>query len=72
MNQKEIFFYLSGIFGAFIVLRCEIIKFKDKSMYFGIFLTIIMLIASYGIIIHFKCPKIFFGILGILITIMVD
>lgn len=55
-SKKEIF-YLSGIFGAFIVLRSEIIKFKDKSMYFGIFLTIIMLIASYGIIIHFKCPE---------------
>ena len=55
-SKKEIF-YLSGILGSFIVLRSEVKKFKDKNMYFGIFLTIIMLIASYGIIIHFKCPE---------------
>ena len=54
-SKKEVF-YLSAVLGGYYFWRNSLSKFKYKTTFLGIFLTIIMLLALYGIVIHFKYP----------------
>ena len=54
-SKKEIF-YLSGIIGAYLFWRNSLLKFKYKTTFFGALLTVVMLLALYGLVVHFKHP----------------
>ena len=55
-ESKNEFFYLSSIFGTYVFFRNDLVKFKEKNILFGFFLTFVLILSIYGIILHVKYP----------------
>lgn len=56
-ESKLVTLFVGAVIGAYVVWGSELTAFKDNRLLLGILIFVVMLLALYGLIIHFRSPQ---------------